>query len=372
MTEPIPPQQPKQPPGQPEYSRLQGRPYRLVSVAGEYNEMWMAQDHVLCVQGNLVEERYRRIRFADVLAITVKPSNYRFNANLVLLTTLGVITLIFALVLFSFRFDPYMTTGWTSYILVIWAIVMLPGLILLFRNTMLGPTCTCRIHTDIQSLELPSLHRLRDANVVVSFITSAIERAQGTILSESSQEEITLEAARQRTLDQTPAPVRRPTMEGTSRLSWHQAVFSCCLIYAGLLTLVGFPFAEVHFLWVLEALLQLGLILVAIGAVLHQRNWKTPPIVRTLTWMVLVYTVGAALLVYGFGAAFPYFSLAFLTDTATMASLLPRADLMPLFLRIPLVVIPLALGMAGLIVIFTLRNPTQPSRPAESTDEEAS
>ena len=143
------------------YQRLPG-----VGARGSHRiRLWQGPDHLLFVSSSLLGERYKRFYFADIQAIVIRKT----AAWLGWIIALLVMTAIFGL--------AGVGISETAGRIVMFCIAGVFFLILAIHAA-LGPTCYCMIRTAVQTEELPSLKRVRNADKVVARIRPLIEIAQ--------------------------------------------------------------------------------------------------------------------------------------------------------------------------------------------------
>lgn len=142
------------------YKRLPGRSGRFLLTT----TLWTSDDHLLLVYSHGVTESYRRFFYRDIQAIVL----CRTKNGLVMTLVLCLLGLAVGVPAF---FLP-------SEVVVLFA--CLAGLFFLLAaiNHFRGPTCRCTLRTAVQTLELPSLQRLRSARKVLTRLHPLILAAQ--------------------------------------------------------------------------------------------------------------------------------------------------------------------------------------------------
>jgi hypothetical protein len=155
-----------------EYQRLtrSKRRHKFVEALSRSSSLWLGEDHLLCIDSNHFAETYKRFRFRDIQAITIRKTRKREFWNFVLSLTI----LLFIGILLTSS-DTY---WWVGTITVL-------GVPLIFNN-ILGPTCTAYLRTAVQLEELPSLNRIGRADKVLGRIRPLIAAAQGELSSEDA------------------------------------------------------------------------------------------------------------------------------------------------------------------------------------------
>ena len=127
--------------------------------------LWQGPDHLLFVASSVLGERYKRFYFADIQAIVIRKTAAWIGWGIVFL----VLAALFGLAALGIS-D---TAGRA----VMGAIA---GIFIIFLaiHAALGPTCRCVLRTAVQTEELPSLKRVRNADKVLALIRPLIESAQ--------------------------------------------------------------------------------------------------------------------------------------------------------------------------------------------------
>jgi hypothetical protein len=149
------------------YRRLPGTGRRLFSSF----RLWLGPDHLLHANLQGYAEEYQRFYLRDIQAIVVRRTNRRAHLG-TLFTLLALLTLMFA----AGSRGPVGRGIWGT----------LGGLCLLALavNLLRGPTCTCHLRTPLQTVLLPSLHRVRLARRALAILRPRLEQVQGTIAPE--------------------------------------------------------------------------------------------------------------------------------------------------------------------------------------------
>lgn len=134
--------------------------------------LWQGPDHLLFVASSALGERYKRFYFANIQAIVIRKTAGWLGWSIVLLVSSGL----FGLGAFGNQPDPGRSV-----------MVVLTGVfvLILIVHAALGPTCRCVIRTAVQTEELPSLKRLRDADKMLARIRPLIESAQHPAAAET-------------------------------------------------------------------------------------------------------------------------------------------------------------------------------------------
>ena len=145
------------------YKLLPGRG----SSAIARTRLWEGPDHLLFVTSWPAGEGYRRFFFRDIQALVIRRTPRRMWINIILFV-LGVI-IVGPILAFSDRSPASLTVA---------GIVGGFWLLLVLRNSLLGPGCETHIQTAIQTERISSLCRLRTAQKVLARIQPRILAAQ--------------------------------------------------------------------------------------------------------------------------------------------------------------------------------------------------
>lgn len=147
------------------YKRLPGRSNGLLNSS----TLWEADDHLLLVESHRVTESYKRFFYRDIQAVVICQT----KGGLVISIVLGVFTALFCVLAITSEAEPRIAFG------VVAAFLLLLTLINHFR----GPTCRTTLQTAVQTQELLSLNRLRNARKVLLRIQPKIANAQQAVSS---------------------------------------------------------------------------------------------------------------------------------------------------------------------------------------------
>ena len=145
------------------YRSLPGRG----SSAIARTRLWEGPDHLLFVTSWPTGEGYRRFFFRDIQALVIRRTSRRMWINITLFV-LALIT-VSPILAFSDRGSASLTAS---------GIVGGFWLLLVLRNSLLGPGCETHIQTAIQTERISSLCRLRTAHKVLARIQPHILAAQ--------------------------------------------------------------------------------------------------------------------------------------------------------------------------------------------------
>ncbi len=160
-----------------EYTKLPGKGLKQVgclAVVRTTCTLWRADDHILSVENHVFAEDYKRFYFRDIQAITVQKTKRGRNWNIVLSAFAGLFLLLAIWVGGSGALPLLVVSG-----------TFLLGLVI---NAWRGPTCTCKIFTQVQEETLPSLGRLKRAETVIPILRRKVESVQGKLNLDEIQE----------------------------------------------------------------------------------------------------------------------------------------------------------------------------------------
>ena len=275
-----------------EYRKLPGKGLRssgIISPTRAYCSLWLGADHLLQIdsQSGYTEE-YKRFYLRDIQAITLrKTSNW-----LVWISVLAALFLIFAA--FALAVEDNVGSA------VLWVIAGVFGLFLAIHLAR-GSTCECHLKTAVQTEQLPSLKRLRNARKALAIIRPLIEQTQGSFGAEElirpMNPEISPGSAPQSPLiPPHVAPVRPPPLVRSYKGIIHPLFFGI-LLFSGLLDGVHIFFHPVGFV-AFEAIVSSVVIVLAVTALAKQHGTDLSKSLRTTTWISGGYT--AVLLLIGY------------------------------------------------------------------------
>lgn len=146
--------------------RLYTRLTRPATSVGSYKTLWYASDHLIVVTSTGFSEEYLRIRFADIKAFFLTPSDRRLGWGIAWWTGASLSGI----------------TGVTLYLEHGGGVPagVICGLFLLLAawNHLLGPSCKAYFVTGVQTARLPSLVRRRKARKLLAILHPLILAAQ--------------------------------------------------------------------------------------------------------------------------------------------------------------------------------------------------
>ena len=155
-----------------EYTRLaRARARSIFAVAfTSRSSLWLAADHLLCVDSTGYAETYKRFYFRDIQAILLVTTDRKSNWNwaLSILLSFSLLLLVVALLM-----GPNVAAA------IICGTFSLLFAVPLVINNISGPTCLCQLQTAVQLEELCPLRRIRRARKVFARLRPLIVAAQG-------------------------------------------------------------------------------------------------------------------------------------------------------------------------------------------------
>lgn len=152
------------PPNRIPYRRLRGRGYQGL-VRPTLSRLYLGPDHLLLVEIEGYDEKYRRFYFRDIQTIAVRRDMRRLAVNLLLGVIWGLLSLALIGPALQGLFYPL---GIASSLF----------LLLILVNTLRGATCAAYISTAAGTKRLYALHRIPLARRCLQEIRPLIQRAQ--------------------------------------------------------------------------------------------------------------------------------------------------------------------------------------------------
>lgn len=149
------------------YSRLT----RSRSGLGTYTSLWLGPDHLLLATSTGFAESYQRFYFRDIQCFAVADSIRSKVINIILGSLLGFIGLI-----------ALLHTLYGNGVLAAYLFLLLPFVIVLVWNLVLGRTCRVTLMSGVQSVVLPPLSRFNRTRRVFAKIVPLIEAAQSALV----------------------------------------------------------------------------------------------------------------------------------------------------------------------------------------------
>jgi hypothetical protein len=150
------------------YARIPGIGTGWASFqVGLRQRLYQAADHLLVVQSTGFTEDYRRLFYRDIRCVVVRKTQRYIWMNVVL----GVI--IFLLCLTRFSPLPWLVVGIFCFIPVVMLIV----------NVVRGPSCTCQVTTNVQTVVLPTPRRLKKVPLFLDFLKTKVPSAPDGVTS---------------------------------------------------------------------------------------------------------------------------------------------------------------------------------------------
>lgn len=152
-----------------EYQKLPGggtKRKAFLDVTRTRASLWMGEDHLLYQLSTGFTEDYKRFYYGDIQSIVICKT-MRFTVwNFVL----AGIAIFCGLLAFGLKHNSFAPP-------VLYTIAFFSFLFFVV-NLALGPTCICRLYTQVSEEELYSLKRIRTARKVLKILTPRIEEKQ--------------------------------------------------------------------------------------------------------------------------------------------------------------------------------------------------
>lgn len=263
--------------GNANYTRLPGRGFPILSVFGASYRLFKSDDHLLYIFHNMAVEEYRRFFYSDIQSIQFTPSRRFLINNIIIAMILLISGTLFILLddLWPVFMKPY----------VAMVMIGLP-LGLLLGNIFMGRTCRTFLTTQVQTIELPSLNRIKNTRKVIQTLEPLIRSAQpawSNIRPAISATPSHSPVSEQPSQSPAAAPVRIST-----RWYVYLAILTGCVAVSSVYDI--FLFNDIKNIF--DTILLLLIISVDIIAILRQRSAQIPTILRISTWSVMIVIFG--------------------------------------------------------------------------------
>lgn len=131
---------------------------------GTYYSLWLAPDHVLQVEANMMTERYQRVRLQDIQGFFVTPSRQAFWVTVI---SLIVLTGSVGLIVFN---DGPAQVGFIA--------LGIPALLMLLYGLFLARNCHFHVLTAVQRANWRNIARRRQAKKLIARLSPLIHEAQ--------------------------------------------------------------------------------------------------------------------------------------------------------------------------------------------------
>jgi hypothetical protein len=151
-----------------EYRKLPGRGMKrraFLDVVRARARVWMGRDHLLFQLSTGYTEDYKRFYYRDIQAVTIRKTK-RF-----LIWSLILPLLAFICANSGYDDGPFQYAYW---------IAAASFFLFFLIHVSLGPTCICRLHTEVSAEEIYSWRRVRTARKAIAIIAPLIEASRGT------------------------------------------------------------------------------------------------------------------------------------------------------------------------------------------------
>lgn len=252
-------------------------------LRGRRVKLWLGRDHLLVVESDGYREYYRRFRYEDIQALTVRKTA---EGKIVSAVAGGIAAIFIAMGLAVWN------PGGTTFLLIIGGMFGVAAAINFFR----GPTCECHLRTAVQTENLVTLGRLRPALKALELLRPRVVAAQGELTVEemyAKAQEALFAAAEDPdappvigTIPVTPQPVVKPPPR-PYRSRVHFILF--CLLVADLpLTAWHLAVPESNAVEMASWGLFLTTVGLLIAALVKQNNTDLSPALKRITWTTLI------------------------------------------------------------------------------------
>jgi hypothetical protein len=134
--------------------------------------LWLGGDHLLLVESNGFTETYKRFYFRDIQAITIQETTRRRVWNVVLMIPLAICLIGLLVSSLPAANVPVM---------IMWSIFAVVLAVPFVVNNIRGTACVSQLRTAVQTEDLGSLSRVRQAQKVLEKIRPLIVGAQGQL-----------------------------------------------------------------------------------------------------------------------------------------------------------------------------------------------
>lgn len=283
------------------YKRIPGRGRRrgkgeALAIISSYSKLYIAKDHLLCIDKRFCSETYKRFYFKDIQSLAYFKTN-RWLFNLLAIGSIFILFLIIILLIDATELQIFMG----GFALLV--------LILLIKEYFLGPTCRFFIKTAVQTEELPSLDRIRNVRKGRPIILSAIHAKQGSINSE-----IVTNWENQAEILPFSTPVNNSYSKLKSKKKLEEIAYdgkthiilSAIVLFFSLLLAINI-FINNLFIFLLVIILGFLCFIFAVFALIKQSEYKITRTIKAITISILSYQSLA------FFVAFIYFYVILLT-----------------------------------------------------------
>jgi hypothetical protein len=130
---------------------------------GTYFSLWLAADHVMLVEANMMTERYQRVWLRDVQGFFVRPSK---EARRVIWTSLGLLALFGALTMLG---------GDATTVFLVFTLLTVP---VLLYGLFLARNCHFHVVTAVQRTEWPNVARRGQVRKLLARLEPLVREAQ--------------------------------------------------------------------------------------------------------------------------------------------------------------------------------------------------
>lgn len=161
--------------GPKQYTRMPGGYNPRVGLFNVVTERtYLAPDHLLISTVSRYNERNRKVFFKDIQSVSMRSNSEQLFALVAYF--LSTVWLIVTGILFEVNVEDS-----NGVIIIIAGILALFPMIKLITTAIGGPTCTFRIATGVQAIELRSVTRIRTAERYLARLLPGLQHAQGGV-----------------------------------------------------------------------------------------------------------------------------------------------------------------------------------------------
>lgn len=341
------------------YVRLKVSLLQPKDPLGRAHVLWLADDHLLCVCTGYFRQTASRIDYCDIEAIVHRPTALFAWTN-----ALALVPCLVGTGLIALASPPWAIFG---------ICLLLPCLVVLLVNLLLGRTCECRLQTRVGTRTLYALNRERYVRRALPMLVPRIEAAQAGLAPVSA-------GLAQTPLEAAVTPLGTPLTEvRPARHPLHALCFAALAIQALLFVLaVRFTSVPLLLATVAGAALLVAVALLTAG-VQHRRPVATR--LRVVTWVVAASTLLGWTVAYAV-FWFAIFQKGLVEDGLSMENQLDRLllryvralaqDGLPDWLAtglLGLAVLAALLAVVGFGVFMTVPPLASPARPTGAATE---
>ncbi|MCD4654816.1 hypothetical protein K8T06_12890 [bacterium] len=274
------------------YKRLPGRGVSRFSAFGGMYRLYLADDHLLSVFTSATTEKYKRFYYSDIQAFQVTQTRVGSIINGIL----SILLLICAIILVWFADQRSLQ----EIIFASFFLLFLP-LTALLVSVLRGPTCKTWIHTPVQSVELPSLGRIKTARIVIRRIEPLLIKAQGewsedidtvlkSVATNSSVSTTSVEPTHilEEKSSEIPMPPPLPTEKAFRKISGRSHGIVLALTVLLTISYIYDVFFNYALKNIIDSVFMIFYITAVVFALIQQRDSAIPYGLRVVIWVLLI------------------------------------------------------------------------------------